>query len=792
MSYYVQRLEDPQHIDDDREFYNEVLPHSFSMDNDGGMMMMIPPSSTRAVSIPGNNMMKSTATMTTNHSSSSNLYTASSCAESEISFGTEFDQVFDMEIGTVATGKSWDDMRQLLFIPSSTTNISNGGTPEYNIRRTGSVSSNTTSSKGRTRLYSNSDSDVDYYYQQQQPSFEEYSTEQETEERFVKHLSTYQQRKYGRSNSGGGMYSTPLGSLMENCSADDLQEQENSTDDGSFSSARTDESSRKKPSLLYENKGLLPPRPPLATTASSATVAPTPAPPLSNNSKWNNNNHMLNHRKVFIGGTPPPPPPPPPPPHQSLVERHSISIKQSTKDDDNETAMTSVMTYSTMSYPSTTIKSITSKDSDVFDGIDKNSPMNNSANNHNFSFGSRIPAATARYESGNSTEQQRRGRKTSPLKVYDVIDPYNSSSDAVELTFQDTEDPDSDELQGCRLVSQVDYFGSQYEEEEEEVNEDGEGEEENSGDSESFSDDSDISSEESDDEQRLRLDGGAETLSLILEPYLESDSPYRLWEKLDMWDVIEKYIPEQDIYGIKAPSGSMDDQNDHEHADVVSLRIADDIRDEILQERAQERDERIGIPTTENISGLNLMTEICVSEDENDFWDDGSSLGQSSFAGTPMGFGCLIDYDFAMCETPMSKTSICAMSCPTILQLTGERKKNRFDRGIPSDFSVSTCGRKREACSLDEVASVVDGRPIFSIPTNEILQSIDAVIAFHKNDETSSDSDADEDSIDWMLLQSAVEMATINLNAHELILSKVPVLQGIGLSLLLNATTPRN
>jgi hypothetical protein len=131
------------------------------------------------------------------------------------------------------------------------------------------------------------------------------------------------------------------------------------------------------------------------------------------------------------------------------------------------------------------------------------------------------------------------------------------------------------------------------------------------------------------------------------------------------------------------------------------------------------------------------------------------------------------------------------MSCPTILQLTGETKKNRFDRRIPSDFSASTCSQNREVHLLDEVASVVDG-PIISIPKNKILQSIDAVIAFHNTDETSSNSDADEDSIDWILLQSAVEMATMNLNAIELIQSKVPVLQGIGLSLLLNSTTPRN
>jgi hypothetical protein len=52
--------------------------------------------------------------------------------------------------------------------------------------------------------------------------------------------------------------------------------------------------------------------------------------------------------------------------------------------------------------------------------------------------------------------------------------------------------------------------------------------------------------------------------------------------------------------------------------------------------------------------------------------------------------------------------------------------------------------------------------------------------------------DADEDSSDWMVLQSAVEMATMNLNAHELIQSEIPLLQGIGLSLLLNTTTPRN
>jgi hypothetical protein len=78
------------------------------------------------------------------------------------------------------------------------------------------------------------------------------------------------------------------------------------------------------------------------------------------------------------------------------------------------------------------------------------------------------------------------------------------------------------------------------------------------------------------------------------------------------------------------------------------------------------------------------------------------------------------------------------MPCPTVLQLTGETKINTFDTYISSDFSASTCGRNREVRSLDEIASVVD-RPIISIPKNEILRYIDAVIAFHNNDETSSD-----------------------------------------------------
>jgi hypothetical protein len=55
---------------------------------------------------------------------------------------------------------------------------------------------------------------------------------------------------------------------------------------------------------------------------------------------------------------------------------------------------------------------------------------------------------------------------------------------AVELAIEDTADPDNDdELQGCPLLSQVDYFGSQCGEEDDEVDAEGEGE--NSEDSES-------------------------------------------------------------------------------------------------------------------------------------------------------------------------------------------------------------------------------------------------------------------------------------------------------------------
>jgi len=210
---------------------------------------------------------------------------ALSVAESEISLGTEFDRAFDMEIGTVATEKSWDEMRQLLFIPSSMTNgddmsaSENGvsSSSSHSIRRTGS----TIRSGSRARLSNNAEgslllvtaeSDLDQIY-------EEYSEDGEEQ-------STIKPCAYGNNGRMGpsGLYGTPLSSLMENPS-----EQENDNEDMLSNPYKSNSS---KPSLNAPRGCLRPPKPPS-----------TSLPPLTNKSKWNNNH--LNMRKKFISAESP-------------------------------------------------------------------------------------------------------------------------------------------------------------------------------------------------------------------------------------------------------------------------------------------------------------------------------------------------------------------------------------------------------------------------------------------------------------------------------------------------------
>jgi hypothetical protein len=126
-----------------------------------------------------------------------------------------------------------------------------------------------------------------------------------------------------------------------------------------------------------------------------------------------------------------------------------------------------------------------------------------------------------------------------------------------------------------------------------------------------------------------------------------------------MWDVFEKYIPEQDINGIKKRLvdswmiGMILNRHSRYHCESLTTNAM-----KFFRRGRKNVKKTTVIRITENINELDLMTEICVSEDENDSWDDGSSLGQSGFAGTPIGFGCLIDYDFSISKTSMSKTSI--------------------------------------------------------------------------------------------------------------------------------------
>jgi hypothetical protein len=308
---YVQRFEDNDGIE-----ISEMLPGSYD-DNDG---VILSPVAAAAVSrgVPSLHEYRYNGSYASKyHQDPPGIHAEISCAESEISFGTEFDQVFDTEIGKVPSGKSWDDMKHIMYTRSSNTgNDDPSSSGEYSsIRRSGS------SRCGRMRVHSNgegsflvpADSDLDQV-------FEELSEQQATEEKFMAHLSAFR-----RSNrSGSGLYSTPLCSLKENCSLDD---QENDAD----RSGESEEGSIRSESYytkysVYEDKGLLPPR-----------VPPTQQP-LTAISKLSN--HQFNRRKMFISGS-----------QQSKNDEHLASTRLPFTKNDDDTAVTSVLTQSTYSYP---------------------------------------------------------------------------------------------------------------------------------------------------------------------------------------------------------------------------------------------------------------------------------------------------------------------------------------------------------------------------------------------------------------------------------------------------------
>ncbi|KAG7343723.1 hypothetical protein IV203_021731 [Nitzschia inconspicua] len=246
------------------------------------------------------------------------LYAAMSCAESEISFGTDFDQVFDTEVGPISTGISWEEMRQLLFIPSSATNggddLSSSDQVQRSMRR------------------SNTESDLDLVFQEE---LREQQIKDDAEERSVGHLSLFRRRN--RTGSGVMLYGTPLCSLKEDRSLDD-QENESVTI-GDQASVRTE--SYYTINCLYEDRGLLPPRVP--TTGTSTSGAHTEPSPLGsrNNvcSPWNNNNQqqvVFDQRKKFI----------------CAMEESNFQelIKLHKRPDDEMTSVTSALTQSTSSY----------------------------------------------------------------------------------------------------------------------------------------------------------------------------------------------------------------------------------------------------------------------------------------------------------------------------------------------------------------------------------------------------------------------------------------------------------
>lgn len=202
--------------------------------------------------------LSSTVTLLSNHPSPSPIRSpVVSDAESEISFGTEFDRVFDMEIGSIATDKSWEDVRQLFCTPSCSS--ANGTDPNTSNLDASERWGNGRSS--RMRLYGKhggSESDLNQ-------SFDDLTEEELADELFVSLRSVI------RSRLGSGVYNTPLCRLLEDYATADLQElfDDFSDDDGSVRS----ESYYTRASVDDENSSLSPSPSPPGTTDNTPLAA---------------------------------------------------------------------------------------------------------------------------------------------------------------------------------------------------------------------------------------------------------------------------------------------------------------------------------------------------------------------------------------------------------------------------------------------------------------------------------------------------------------------------------------
>jgi hypothetical protein len=235
-------------------------------------------------------------------------------AESDFSFGTEFERVFDMEIGAIGTDKSWEDMRQLLFIPSNTSASWNDPADAGSMsdRRGGGGSA--AAAARRMRLYSHPDSSLPPAESDLDQIFDELTDEALAEERFMA-LRSLNRSRLGSS----GMYNTPLCSLMEEYSTEDIGAYYyGASDDDDEVSVRS-ESYYTRPRTESDGRLKLPPDvPPTCTDCSQAM-------PLANSivTRHNQSDDVI------------------------YTKSHQYSKYQDCRDDD--TAATSLLTYSSLS-----------------------------------------------------------------------------------------------------------------------------------------------------------------------------------------------------------------------------------------------------------------------------------------------------------------------------------------------------------------------------------------------------------------------------------------------------------
>ncbi|KAL3921745.1 MAG: hypothetical protein SGILL_002581, partial [Bacillariaceae sp.] len=517
-------------------------------------------------------------------------------------FGDSFDQVFDMEVSNVPTGKSWDEMRLLFLNPSGVTNSSTANNATY-ANNTGddqataksACSSKSGSRRARSRSSSfqlppaDSGSDLDQV-------FEELTELQETEEKFLQHISAFRAnaaagRQRAFSSASGSLHGGPLCSWKEedHRSLEEEKEQENDSGSSNGSHHRNSALSRKS-IMMYEDDGLLPP-----------SKFPLPPPPLSNISKLNH--QELYTRKTFIssGGS-----------LSSNTEllsekdAHLLATRFPVKDDDDDTtALTSVLTQSTYSYPPPPIaiapmaarkEALPSEPEEAIETTISFSPGSPADILHDMDrFLHRVEN---RRKSTLSEEQQQQNAsppRTTSLQR-DSFDSPTTQRISIATTKSIRERPYKSALSELMEASKnVDTVKNVTKKEKVPESRDGDEEEplsESSTVDDTNSTDEDNTtiatvSEKSNDEDRLKLN--------VLETSILSRTPqaidsvlkqeYGVWYDMAQWDKNpDKFTINLDITNMRSPSGCMDAPS------IFQDKNMSDAIDEILQNRGSETD----------------------------------------------------------------------------------------------------------------------------------------------------------------------------------------------------------